>query len=453
MSVYVNRSLNLKQISLIGFDMDYTLVRYDSEAFESLSHGYAARLLVSENGYPEEVGRLTYDPERALVGLVIDKRNGNLLKLSRYGKVKMACHGLAPLDFRVMKSVYQNAAIELSDPAFLPLDTLFAISTGVLYSQVIDLKSKGVELPGYATIAEDVAQAVDTVHRDGSIKNVVRNDFARFVIQDPLVPALVERYKDYGKKLMIITNSDYAYTKALLEYALDPFWKQHKSWRDVFDLVITLADKPRFFEFPNRFLSIDPDTGLMSNHDGSVASGLYQGGWFKPLQEDMGLDGREILYLGDHIYGDVVSIKMKCDWRTGLVLDDLTSELSSLKAAEGLQKEIDQLMERKERIEDQVNHMELDRYIGKTTDRKSLDALFEESDSINQAISEKLSAHRRFFNPHWGEVLRAGQEESRYAGQIDGYACIYMTKVSDLYEYSAKTYFRPRRRLLPHELS
>ncbi|PKL08156.1 MAG: 5'-nucleotidase, partial [Spirochaetae bacterium HGW-Spirochaetae-7] len=246
MSVFINRSLNLKHIALVGFDMDHTLVRYDTEAFESLTHRYAARLLVEERGYPEAVGGLAFDSERALVGLVIDKRNGNLLKLSRYGKVKMASHGTRPLDFRVMQSVYQNVAVELSDPAFQPLDTLFAISTGVLFSQLIDMKSGGADLADYATIAGDVSRAVDAVHRNGSLKNVVRGDLQRFVIQDPLVPSLLERYKDYGKKLMIITNSDYEYTRALLEYALDPFWKNHKGWRDVFDVVITLADKPRF---------------------------------------------------------------------------------------------------------------------------------------------------------------------------------------------------------------
>lgn len=451
MSIFVNRSLNLKQIVLIGFDMDYTLVRYDTQAFESLAHHLAAALLVQDYSYPVVVRDLAFDYERALVGLVIDKRNGNLLKLSRYGKVKMACHGLSPLDFRSMKNIYQNVAVELSDPAFLPLDTLFAISTGVLYSQIIDLKSKGLQLPDYARIAGDVAAAVDMVHRDGSLKKAVRADLSRFVIQDPLVPGLLERYKDYGKKLMIITNSDYDYTRALLDYALDPFWKNHKSWRDIFDVVITLADKPAFFERPSRFLKIDPDSGLMSNHEGSVASGIYQGGWFQPLQKDLGLDGREILYLGDHIYGDVVSIKKRCDWRTALVLDDLAKEMESIKAAAPLQAEIDRLMERKEQIEAQVNHMDLERYEGRRSDRKDLEALFEESDSINQEISEKLSSLRQHFNPHWGEVLRAGQEESRYAGQIDGYACIYMTKVSDLYEYSPKTYFRPRRRLMPHE--
>jgi hypothetical protein len=36
--VYVNRTLNLKKIRYIGLDMDHTLVRYNSENFEKLSH-------------------------------------------------------------------------------------------------------------------------------------------------------------------------------------------------------------------------------------------------------------------------------------------------------------------------------------------------------------------------------------------------------------------------------
>ena len=32
MSIYVNRTLDLKKIKAIGFDMDYTLVRYQTEA-------------------------------------------------------------------------------------------------------------------------------------------------------------------------------------------------------------------------------------------------------------------------------------------------------------------------------------------------------------------------------------------------------------------------------------
>jgi len=46
MPVYVNRTLNMKKIKAIGFDMDYTLVRYKSEAFEKFVHGLVLQKLV-----------------------------------------------------------------------------------------------------------------------------------------------------------------------------------------------------------------------------------------------------------------------------------------------------------------------------------------------------------------------------------------------------------------------
>lgn len=452
MSVFVNRSLNLKQIQMIGFDMDYTLVRYYSRVFEEITFDYAKNYLVDALGYPKAVRDFVFDYDRAIVGLVIDRQRGNLLKLSRFGKIKMAYHGLKPLDFRTMKKVYQNVVVDLGDPNFQPLDTLFAISVGVLFSMLVELKEGGESLPDYGRLSSDALLAVDTVHRNNSIKSLIRKDPARFVVPDPKVAGLLERYKDYGKKLMIITNSDYSYTRVLLEHAIDPWLKKHRSWREVFDIVITLADKPRFFEYPGRFLRVDPETGLMSNHDGRIEGGIFQGGWFQPLQRDLGLDGREILYIGDHIYGDVVSIKKRCDWRTALVLEDLEREIESIRQNQPIQREIDRLMEEKERIEHRINRLDLDRYEGREVDRSELDRLFQQVDRLNQDISERVVQYRSKFNPYWGEILRSGNEESRYAGQIEEFACIYMTRVSDLYAYSPKTYFRPKRRLLPHEI-
>jgi len=452
MSIFVNRSLNLKQIQVIGFDMDYTLVRYFSKAFEELTFQHAKKFLVENLGYSKSVLDFQFDYERALVGLVIDKVRGNLLKLSRFGKIKHAYHGLRQLDFRTMKKVYQNVVVDLGDPNFQPLDTLFAISAGVLFSMLVELKESGEPLPDFGKISHDALFAVDTVHRNNSIKTVIKANLDHYVIKDPKVAWLLERYKDYGKKLMIITNSDYSYTKILLEHALDPYFKKYRSWREVFDIVITLADKPRFFEYPGRFLSIDPETGLMSNFDGKIEKGIFQGGWFQPLQRDLGLDGREILYIGDHIYGDVVSIKKRCDWRTALVLEDLEQEIQNLKSSKSIQLDIDQLMLEKENIEQKINRLDLDRYEGKPIDKNYLEQLFQKVDKLNQEISEKVIAYRAHFNPFWGEILRSGNEESRYAGQIEEFACIYMTRVSDLYEYSPKTYFRPKRRLLPHEM-
>lgn len=451
MSVFINRVLNLKHIKVIGFDMDYTLVRYNAERFEELTHRLACDRLASRYGYPEAVRNLEFDFNRAIVGLVIDIRNGNLLQVSRHSKVKLAYHGLQILDYKEQRDTYQEMAIDLRSPDFRSLDTSFAISNGVLFSQLVELKKQGENIPSYSQIADDVNNCIDILHQDDSIKSVLISDFGKYVIQDPDVSAMLERFADYGKKLMIITNSDYAYTKRLLDYAIDPFLRKYESWKDLFEIVITFADKPRFFERKGRFLRIDAETGLMSNHEGKIVKGVYQGGWFGKLQEDLGYSGSEILYLGDHIYGDVVSIKKTCNWRTALVLGDLEAEMEGLKKAAPVQKEIEKLMAEKQALETEINGLDMDRHEGKKVPQGIINGLFDKIDELNSRISELLQQYRTFFNPYWGEILRAGYDESRYAEQVEKYACIYMTKVSDLYQYSPKTYFRPYHRTMPHE--
>ncbi len=53
MSVYVNRILNLKHIKVIGFDMDYTLVGYNTERLEELTHRESLKTLHSKMSYYE----------------------------------------------------------------------------------------------------------------------------------------------------------------------------------------------------------------------------------------------------------------------------------------------------------------------------------------------------------------------------------------------------------------
>ena len=43
-------------------------------------------------------------------------------------------------------------------------------------------------------------------------------------------------------------------------------------------------------------------------------------------------------------------------------------------------------------------------------------------DELNGKISELLGQYKAYFNPYWGEILRAGFDESRYAEQVEKYA-------------------------------
>jgi len=450
MPVYVNRLLNMKKIKVVGFDMDYTLVPYKIEKFERLTHSFTIKSLVENYSYPEEIGKLKFNLNRAILGLVIDKRNGNMLKLSRFGKVKTAYHGLEEIDFRERQQLYRERVIDPRDSDFQSLDTPFAISNGVLFAQIVQLEKAGIKLPDYRRLAYEVSTCIDKLHKDGTLKSILKADFGEYVQRDSKVAATLERLKAYGKKLMIITNSDYSYSRILLDYSLNPFLRKYNSWQELFDLVITLADKPNFFAGPHRFLKIDTKTGQMSNHEGPVSRGIWQGGWFGDVQEGMGIPGDEILYLGDHIYGDVVSIKKLCDWRTALVLNGLDGELEAIRETHEIQKEIDRLMKRKQHLERQADITELERHAGNRAQISEAQA--QEQEILNSRISTLLDNLKPHFNPYWGEIFRAGIEESRYAEQVEKYACIYMTKVSDLFEYSPRTYFRPARRLLAHEI-
>ncbi len=431
--------------------MDYTLVPYRSEEFELLTYSLTKKSLVSRLSYPEAVSTLEFDYQRAVVGLVLDRRNGYLLQLSRFNKVKTSYFGLDEVSYREQSRLYGNMTVDLRDRDFRILDTLFAISHGVLYAQLVQLKKEGAALPSFGKMEEDIRETIDLLHRDGSLKHVIMKNFPKYVDRDPLIPNLLQRYRHAGKKLMLITNSDYEYTKALLDYAVNPLLTPGGRWEELFDLVITLADKPLFFERSTRFLSIDPDTGLMKNHDRPVTRGIFQGGSFHALERDLRLKGNEILYLGDHIYGDVVSIKKQCNWRTALVLGDLDREMEGITRSQPIQNTIDELMARKEALELQLNEADILLLEGKQAPFSSPDSLYRKIDRINTLISAHIREYVKCFNPYWGQILRAGSEESFYAGQVERFACIYMTRVSDLHAYSPKTYFRPVKRVMPHE--
>ncbi len=403
MGIYVNRVLNMKHIKVIGFDMDHTLVRYNSDKFEKLTFHESLKKLISEKDYPKEISQFQFDFNRAIRGLIVDKVNGNILKVS---------------------------------------------------AQLVDLKDAKPELnlPEYANMADDVTFSVDLAHRDGSLKNTVKENLAEYVIKDQQIVEVLERFKKYDKKLWIVTNSDYNYTKALLDYTINPFLKDHKDWQELFEITVTLASKPRFFTEKMPTLKVDPKTALMENYDVKLVPGVYQGGYATKLQEDFELQGDQILYLGDHIYGDIVKLKKACGWRTALVIEELDREVKAYKSTKEISIEIDQLMQEKISLENQIDELYAKEHeYRQKVEKNDVFAKFNDIEKIDKKIAGLIKTYESNFNPNWGEVMRAGVEPSVYASQIERYACIYMTKISDFSQYNPRKYYRPKKRKIAHE--
>jgi len=454
-NVYVNRTLNLRKISHLGFDMDHTLIRYNSKNFENSTHDIVIEKLIQGKNYPEEIRHIHFNYDLAIRGLVMDKKKGNLLKLSRYGAIRASYHGLKPIDYSVQKKIYGSKYVDLRDGNYSSIDTAFSISTAQLFAHLVDLKEQKFSsiFPDFETIANDLMNAVDDAHRDGSLKNIVKKNLDKYIIREEEVARGLERYRRHDKKLFLLTNSDFNYTKLLLDYAINPFLKDFKHWSELFEIIIVKAQKPRFFYDNLNFLKVNPIDGSMLNHEGPLVPGIYQGGCANIFTKDLYLEGENILYIGDHIYGDILRLKKDCNWRTAMVLEGLEDEIEKYKLAEPFQEKISKLMKKKEPLEEQyVELISKDIENGKKDASKEILRLQKEISNFDKQIGELIPEQQRIFNPYWGEMMRAGNEESYFSYQIDRFACIYMAKLADLLAFSPRTYFRALRKPLAHEL-
>src|SRR5258708_1577144 len=114
--IFCNRTLNLRAVRAIGYDMDYTLIHYVTEAWEREAYEHLRRRL-GALGWPVE--GLAFDPSFVIRGLVLDLELGNVVKPNRFGYVKRACHGTRILDFAEQRRVYARTIVDLAEPRWV----------------------------------------------------------------------------------------------------------------------------------------------------------------------------------------------------------------------------------------------------------------------------------------------------------------------------------------------
>lgn len=134
-----------------------------------------------------------------------------------------------------------------------------------------------------------------------------------------------------------------------------------------------------------------------------------------------------------------------------MVLEELQFELENNMKAEPTVEEIEKLMAKKEPMEDKLTLLMTERTENPNIDEKEIEELQNVISGIDAQISQLIKRQQSLYNPQWGQLMRAGNEESYLAYQVERYACVYMSKLSDLLALSPRTYFRAPRRPLSHE--
>jgi len=460
--LFALRTLPLGEIRAIGFDMDHTLARYRSPEIDDLAFKKSARLLVRDHGYSPWLLEIGYDPAFAVRGLVLDGLRGNLLKLNRERQVVRACHGTRAMPRPELDAVYGRRRLSTTAKGFRNIDTLFEIPESHLYARLVDGFDRGLlKAENYLQLFQDVRWAIDCAHRNGEMKAEILEHRHFFIPQDPQLALALDRLKREGKKLFLLTNSEWSFTAGVLGHLLNGQDEARPQWTDYFDLVVVSSRKPAFFL----------DTPEPVPIEGQPR--CFTGGHAAWLEAQLGAEGEQVLYVGDHIYGDVLRSKKNASWRTLLLVPELERELGLLEAkAQDLRgllrletarrrtlRRASVLMDqwKRNRVRRHVLGPRLSPEAAVALDHEaahlasSAEALQRRAELQNLELDTLTKSVEAAFNPMWGPIFRDGDEQTRFADQIQQYACAYTGRVGNLYMYDPNATVYAPRPSLPHE--
>jgi 5'-nucleotidase len=470
--IFCNRNLRMAGIELIGFDMDYTLALYQQDRLEKLSIELTLKKLIENHGYPPDIQALSYDPSLAIRGVVIDRNLGNVFKMDRHGHVGRVFHGFRELSKDERNLAYRRIRIRLSSPRYAWIDTLFGLPEAVMYQTLVDWFDRTGRQVSYRDLFDHIRASIDEAHRDDTLKNVIKAEMPGYVIKDPKLAETLHKLRSSGKKLFLLTNSLWDYSNAVMSYLLDGERKAYPSWRNYFDAIIVGAAKPAFFTEKRPFVQIDPVTGQACETKVRqlVRDRVYQGGNIFDFENMTNVRGDRVLYVGDHIYGDMIRLKKVHTWRTAMVVQELDMEN---RTSERLEEQIDdlELLDRRRRnLESEIDYQvtmlkQLQRIIEdsdpalrpeleevKRQAKQTLDSLRARARMIEDEVEALETTIDRAYNSHWGPIFREGHETSRFGSQVNEYADLYTSRVSNFLSYSPLRYFRAPRHQMPHEL-
>lgn len=468
--VFTNRTLRMEKIRHIGFDLDWTLALYDRDAMSQLAFELTLERLVESFSYPREILRAEFRSEFCRRGLILDTEEGTVLKMNRHRYVGRAYHGRRYVEATERSRLYRQEPINPSSNRFYRVDTLFELPEVNIFSEVVHLARhlRAVDLDSYSQLFHDTRQAIDSIHADHTLKKHILADLPRYLPRDDQLILALKRMALGGRKLILITNSEWYYTKSLCAHLFDQALPGVSSWRDIFDLVVVSARKPSFFRKGEAFVELDDAGDEVRVAEQPRWGRVYSGGSRESLAKLLGGSGEEMLYVGDHIYGDILSSKLTSTWRTALVVSELEDELEVRHSLASQHRHLEvlrsELADFGQRMDDLNDVLALYRQLtgspqGGTTDpaiertKALLATLRGEHKAMRQHV-RRLQGHiGTAINPYWGSLFKQGSNKSLFGSQVDDFACVYTSRVSNFAFYGSNHYFRVLLDSMMHEAS
>jgi 5'-nucleotidase len=463
--VFCNRNLRMSNIAWVGFDMDYTLAIYNQAEMDRLSdrrdHHEAHRA-----GYPELIRDVEVPIDFAVRGLLIDKRFGHVLKMDRYKNVNKGFHGFRELTKEELRELYHTKKVRSRDAA----------TTGSTRSTRSPRPSPTPRLvhdPRGSRLRGRLREALHDI-RECDRRGAPRRHHPRrdprgpppLRARDPKLAPTLHKLRSAGKKLFLLTNSRWAYTERMMTYLLGGSMSEYPSWRNFFDVVIVAATQARVLPgaaAPARARERSHEAG----HAFPLERGNLRGRQPPRARARLGVTGDQVLYVGDHIYGDILRSKKDSAWRTAMIIQELEVEVLAHASCKEDFETLDRLEELRERHEDDLRFYQARiKDLTRQLEKDPSDKLEAERLRVKRAVerirgvlrqieAEATAIERRSdarFHAYFGSLMKEGNEQSSFGKQVDEYACIYTSRVSNLSAYSPAQTFRSPRDEMAHEI-
>ncbi|XP_055378736.1 5'-nucleotidase domain-containing protein 3 isoform X2 [Condylostylus longicornis] len=444
--VFACNELALKEVTVFGFDYDYTLAFY-KPSLDKLLYNLGRDKIVDYFKYPEAIKKLEYIPGFAVRGLHYDIEKGLLLKLDSFLQIQLESvyRGLTPVPPEEILSLYKNRMLPVSyvegdlksnDPKaktanMIQLADLFSVpEMGLLCNITEYFVKNGIDYHP-AILFNDVKHSVQSSHP--IMHQTVYSDPDKYIQYNPDLRKFFQRLQETGRKLFLVTNSPYFFVDKGMTFLVG------ENWRNFFDVVIVQARKPRFFTnvtTPLREFNEETNSYLWDRVTKLEKGKIYYEGTVKQLQDLTGWRGHSVLYFGDHPYSDLADVTLQHGWRTGAIIHELTHEIKTLndenfKSNVNWLQMLTLLIEDYQDIESEASVAALKKW------KKECDIL--------------RVTNKKVFNEQFGSVFRTYHNPSYFSRRLFRFADIYTSSITNLLNYGTNHTFYPRRGVMPHE--
>ena len=179
---------------------------------------------------------------------------------------------------------------------------------------------------------------------------------------------------------------------------------------------------------------------------------VFQGGNWQHLHKMMGIkSGDEVLYVGDHLYSDVLRSKRTLGWRSLFIMPELEDEMRVFAQTLPIRRKIEYLRRLREELSRNAEEIRRRQDNDDPSVQKLLQEMDDDDMTIKATLAPLVDQWHRSFHPLWGAMFNAGYQDSRFSFFVQNYSCLYTSRATNLGLVSTQKSFRTVMETVPND--